>query len=396
MSGGERRAAVNERFIKAVQDQDFREAGRLLDEENADIDALNEKGQGAIHLAVFYGLTEAVKWLRARGADMDLMMDRRPEDGEPVRITAITGCLRLGIYAGEQNLRQRGYHTLVALLVSDADPSAHHPSENPPVFEALEREDALGLALLAAGGADMHAKNAEGHTLIMDMVDKWDEFKSEEARKAMLNLLAACGLTAREPYPDNQDGVLHRVGADSDLTEVLIDRFDADPEHKNKEQRNALFDAVANHASGVFSTFMFDGRCSVHDRDGFGRGPLHALSEKWEERKGKEPTLAEACAKYTVKAFVDAGGDLNAVDSVDETALHRSCAAGDATSAGALAAYGARRDIRSVDGFTPPQLARECGHEHVIEALNKYKQNRDALEDEPEEEIDSPHATLSM
>ena len=145
-------------------------AQRLV-EWGADIDARNEGGRSALHIAAGYGHTEAVKALLAAGADANLR-DAREET--PLHRPAYF-----------QHL-----DCITALVEGGADLNAADENGNTPLHIAASMNRDRAAASLLEAGADLEAVNAEGLTpLDLAVINYHQPVTTERNSEAVLLLL---------------------------------------------------------------------------------------------------------------------------------------------------------------------------------------------------------------
>lgn len=72
-----------------------------------------------------------------------------------------------------------------------------------------------------------------------------------------------------------------------------------------------------------------------------------------------------------VEALLSAGANVDAVDSDNNTALHKACENGNNEIVKILLAHRADVDVENDDGETPLSLARDNGHKYIVGLLHK-------------------------
>ena len=156
---------------------------QLLIESGADIDARNEGGRSALHVAAGYGHIETVKALLAAGADAN------QRDGE-----------------GETPLHRPAYFQhldcIAALVEGGADVNAADENGDTPLHIAASMNRDRAVAALLDAGAEMESVNLEGLTpLDLSVVSYHEPVTTERNSESVLLLLERGGSLKPERLP---------------------------------------------------------------------------------------------------------------------------------------------------------------------------------------------------
>ena len=77
------------------------------------------------------------------------------------------------------------------------------------------------------------------------------------------------------------------------------------------------------------------------------------------------------------EALLEAGADIDATDSDDNTPLMKACEHGDNKMVACLLQYELDLDAENYNGETARDLAKEGGYKYIVGLLNKYEQEND-------------------
>lgn len=159
--------------------------------------------------------------------------------------------------------------------------------------------------------------------------------------------------------PEAED-LLRQAALDGNMTQVeeLLEQG-VNVNAANTEGQTALILAAYNGHSKIILSLLEEGAELSH-RDAMGRTAL---------MYGSTGSFPEA-----VKVLLDKGAEPNAVDSDEHfTALMHAAAEGHLEVVKVLLSYGADPKLKDIDGDDAASFAKQSGHSHVVEFLQKEK-----------------------
>jgi adenosylhomocysteine nucleosidase len=163
------RAHVGELDVfEAAAFGDLDRLSELLGEAPDLVDARSGDGFAPLHLAAFFGQTDAVRLLLARGADVD-----------PVGTGWMTGTPLHAAAAGSHAAIVR------MLLEAGADPTTRQRHGFTPLHTAAANGDLAGVEALLAAGADPNATNEDGATPV-DLAEASGDLVVSDALRAAI------------------------------------------------------------------------------------------------------------------------------------------------------------------------------------------------------------------
>lgn len=329
------------------------EAAKVLLAHGADVNAKEQwRQQTALMWAVAESHPDMAQVLIDHGADVNArqvewhwerQVTKEPREkwmplgGEtPLLFAARQGCVECG----------------QVLVKAHADMNAGDPNNITPLVEALINGHYDFAAFLIDAGADPNIADVTGRTPLYAAVDDHTmpesnlpaprEVDNKLTSMDVVNLLLAHGanvnaqLVKQTPYRTKIDR-----GADTMLTTGTT----------------ALLRAAKAGDVDVIEALLAKG-ADPKLTTKFGMTPVMAaagLGTKEEDTTGRRKTQAEAVA--SIKLFLDAGADVNAVDRQGDTALHGAAQKGDDQVVQFLADHGAKLDIKDKKGRTPLDAA---------------------------------------
>jgi len=322
----------------------------------ADAGARDGSGATTLHLAVYWKARECLRLLARSAASLDQrdFTGKTPLRDAVDKADALATAFLLEGGAdplardnsGKTPLhaaaRQGDERFATALVAKAARVDIRDDAGATPLIEAAYAENVNAARVLTAGGASVHAKDASGESPL-----------SYAAKKspAMLKTL----LSERTARTSDADG--------RSVVRVIIDA---------KPSVELLGIAMAAGAS-------------PHDRDAFGRSPLHVAlasgqaelaqflvsvgSDRFvRDATGTTPAgLAFSGGDALIAALF--GADPSASDFLGETALHYAAAAGAERAVQSLLALGADTERRNAAGERPADVANRRGHQAIASML---------------------------
>ena len=100
------------------------------------------------------------------------------------------------------------------------------------------------------------------------------------------------------------------------------------------------------------------------------------MTDEHEPQVGRTPPLHEAVRSEDRRAVIDcleAGEDVNGIDSRGDTALHWAAFRGKRAIVSTLLSNGARVDIQNDNGMDPEDVARKNGYSKIVSLLENRK-----------------------
>lgn len=393
-------------LLRAVERNDLAEVHRLL-KAGADPAAANRYGVTPLHMASTNGNAEIIERLISAGADPNAAMP----DGETVLMTAS---------------RTGRPEAIRALLARGADVNAKERGKGQTALMwAAAENNADAIRVLAAAGASVSEKSKGAFTPLM--------FAVRGGHGAAVTALLDAGASVNEAMPDGTSALLVAIiNAHYEVAGLLLDRgADANAAAQGwnalhqiawSRRHNVGFNLPGPVATGSLDSLDLarrlvkqganvNARLTKEPRDGnrnllnrIGATPflMAAKNDDVPYMKvllelGADPSLTtdlgatalmvaagvgiwapgenpgtpeEALAAVKV-AFDAGGGDINAVDSNGDTALHGAVYRGGNIGAiEYLVEKGARMDIRNKKGMLPVEVAD--GEEHTPAVLKRY------------------------
>jgi uncharacterized protein len=324
---------------------------KLLDA-GADANSATTEGETALMTVARTGNVDAAKVLLAHGADVNARQVtwnwERQVTKEPREKWMPSGGLTPLLFAA----RQGCVDCARVLLKAGADINATNPNGFSAILLAIINSHYDVAAFLLEQGADANIADEVGRTPLYAAVDMhtlpdsnlpWpSELNNQLTSLDLIQALLAHGanvnaqLKKQQPYRSKVDrgaDTMLGTGAtpllraakagDTEVVKVLLAKG-ADPKLTTK----------------------------------FGMTPIMAasgLGTKEEDTTGRKKTEAQAIA--SIKLCLDAGADVNAIDTQGDTALHGAAQKGDDQVVQFLVDHGAKLDIKDKKGRTPLDAA---------------------------------------
>ncbi len=338
---------------RAIHEANALKIVKSLIASGADVNAKNEDGETALHMAVSHTDLKMIKALLKAGADVhvrdsenqtammiamaygipgekagedvaialidagaDLKTKRR--DGEPLLVWAASmGYNRLAqkLLAAGSDVNEQGKAGFTALMYATVSPTQ-------------EKQSQALVQILLQAGADVHARDQEGITALMC---------SRYPSSTKLLLKAGADLNAQ----DNKGWTaLHMAASNGhgDVVKALL-KAGADPNVRDREGRTALFDAIQNDVG----------------------------DEEWAEMEPRARAELEAIALDITKQLIAAGADPNAKNAEGQTPLMQKTYGVNITKA--LIKAGADVNAKDAQGLTALMIASRDADLNVMKAL---------------------------
>ncbi|MCB1219405.1 MAG: ankyrin repeat domain-containing protein [Planctomycetales bacterium] len=315
----ELRGAYGETPLISAADRNLVQVAQLLLERGADVNACDYMARTALDRAVDGGHAELAKLLSEAGGEGGF-------DLHPFHFTAAQGSdsiIELALDAGED--------------VNGTDGCG---------WTALHYASMAGQAstveLLLSRGADVNARGVGGATAL-----SCGALSPTELVKDLLDAGAAAD--AFDPWFGTP--LLRACSRGDNEVAALLLRAGADPDTTDAQGNSALMLAADTGIAVIISQLIEKG-ASLDKRDSQGRTALmHALAAS--------NYYGESCARQ----LIEAGADVNAVDSMQWGSLHHLALRGSVPLASKLIETGAQPDAVDGRGYTPARLARLAGNE---------------------------------
>jgi ankyrin repeat protein len=281
-------------------------AMRVFLAHRANLDAVNARGETAVHVAARSGAGDVLQELLAAHPNLEA----RANDG----FTALVAAIETG-----------AADTVRLLLDAGADVEASVPPRNQTPLQCAARVGQLSIvrALLQAG-ADVHAADKQGATALHHALELRSQVVAIEVLKALL-----------------ENG--------------------ADVNEENSEGLTPLMLAAWNGQSSVLAWLLSAG-ADVHARTVHGQTVLHLASDGREQRRSVRLARGDSVSgghsfaskqASCIQALLEAGADVSAADDYGRTPLHFACAGWEEAPVEAL--LGAKAPVNAPDhkGDTP-------------------------------------------
>jgi ankyrin repeat protein len=311
---------------------------RVLIKAGVKVDARDEKGRTALHLAAKDGNEATLSALLASGADPRLQCD---------------GLSALHV-AAQHCTNPRA----ISLLCKAGAPV--NEGRNSPLLVAACRRDAGAAAIVTAlieCGADVEALDKRGRTPLLAAV-------YSSARVAVLGALVAGGASLdacdARGFTCLHHAAVKRNGAEAIqfLRSKGADVYAVDAQRSCPIHRAAM--SCTSDDESVFAALVADARASVNERTRGGCTPL-----RFAVRRG---------GPAVVQFLVRAGAEVNARTKSGDTALHNAAAHNpDARVIDALIAAGADVDPANKHNRTPLLMAARSNNDAVVAALLRHR-----------------------
>lgn len=314
---------------------------RVLIKAGVKVDARDEKGRTALHLAAKDGDEATLSALLASGADPRLQCE---------------GSSALHVAA------QHCTNARAIFLLSKAGAPVND-GRNSPLLVAACRRDAAAAAIVTAlieCGADVEALDKRGRTPLLAAVyssARVDVLAALVAGGASVDACDARGFTCLHHAAIKRSGAeaiqfLRSKGADV----YAIDAQRCCPIHR------AAMSCATNDDESVFAALVADARPSINERTRGGCTPLCFAVRR--------------CGPALVQFMVRAGADVNVRTKNGDTALHNAATHNaDPRVIDALVAAGADVDPANKHFRTPLLLAARFNNELVLNALLRHRAN---------------------
>ena len=275
--------------------------------------------------------------------------------------------LAAGAEVGEGPLHKaafvEGLETVTMLLDAGADIHARDGDGDTPLLEAADYggfRNPEVLEALVEAGADVNDRNEQGET-VLERTLRYSA--TTEVVRRLLDL------GADPNAPGFRSPPLHRavnLGDNPELIALLLDAG-ADVSTPSRSGGSPLHGAAYGGGPGVIAVLVANGG-EVNARDGVGRTPLHVAVE------AKEPA--------NVAALIEAGADVHALVRDGNTPLHMAAMwpsrmrrweddppEADTLMVVALVAAGIDTDVLNEHGETPLHVAMRNRHQPVADKL---------------------------
>ena len=264
--------AVNEKHGDVVQ---------VLIGAGADIETRNDKGGSPLHTASISGELTTVKMLVEAGADVRATTAQRDT------------CLTLAAYLGHTDT----VRYLVSLPEVDLN---HQDSGNCTVLHiAVQQEHADVVQVLIDAGADIEAKDDEGHSPL--------HLASISGELTTVKVLVKAGADVRATDAcGNTCLILAAHHGHTETVRYLVSLPEVDLNHQDSWNCTVLHCAAQENRSDVVQV-LIDAGADIETKNDEGRSPLHLASISGE--------------LTTVKMLVKAGADVRDTDAKRATCL---------------------------------------------------------------------------
>ena len=333
------------------------------------LSAKDPQGKTILHFAAEWKLDQIIPGIVSRGAAVDL----QDGQGETPLFIAV---------------RINSASTVRALMQAGASPFGRDVLGNTALHAAV-RYNALSAAeALLAAKVDINAYNTDGNTALHDAV----QLRNHQ----MANLLVQRGANLEARDAEGNTALMRSVQevvrpdrvipGDLRLTEHLV-RAGADINTRNNDGKTPLFEAVLEDR-GDLVALLLDNQAQIHARDFTGESPFIAalrvsprmalsLISKGREQIDEEGrslldiALLAGKSGADIKVIADQVGPryLNAVDREGRTPLRYAVDLGNWEAAKFLAEQGADVFAVARDGQTPADVVIATGNRDAVRAL---------------------------
>lgn len=379
----------------AAQTGDAAKIRDLVRDDPSRLNALDDQGNAAIHIAAAAGQKHIVELLLDLGADVGvrdqdgstpLHVAASADQGEIVDLLLARGSelsaadangmtvLHSAAYGGATAIAKKmidlgldvnvkktngstalhgaalgGYVETVGMLLSrGGDPNVANVNGFTPLLTAASAGQTAVAETLIAHGADVFAKLPNGQTPM--------HFAAWTGKTEMVRLLLSKGVGPN--YSDGAEagpliGAL--FGGHTETVRALLDAG-ADVHQKDTNGRTAVFASASGHGSAEMARMLIDKGAEVDLADRNGITPLALAVQN---------DLAEVA-----EALIKTGADVNRPSGTFRwTALHAAAVRGNNKMSELLLAAGADPNPADGEGNTPLDLAAGHGHSDVVETL---------------------------
>lgn len=316
---------------KAAMEGDLEKVQALIADDPGLTDAKDEMGRTPLHLACHGGHIEMVKYLMAKGANIEAKF----ANGSTALYWAIPeghiDVVKLLLAAGadiqaKQNdgtsllhiAAALGQTEIAELLIEEGlNPNTKQSEGSTPLIYAVSRGHSKIVELLLDKGADVNVQDNAGYSPV--------------------NIAAFRG---------NQDMLRFLVSRDADLNQ------------KNRMGMTALHD-MAMQGQKEIVALLIDKGADFMIKDPSGHTPLHMASNH-----GR---------RDVVELLYGKGADVNQRGGGGDTPLHGAAWRGDKPTVEFLIANKAEINAKNGKGNTPLDNARKRGHEEIVDLLMAHK-----------------------
>jgi len=291
----------------------------VLLEQGTDLNAKDEDGQTALHVAVSNKRKDVAELLIDKGADVNAKSNK----GYPPLYSAI--------WNNDANI--------VEILVAKGADVTYTPEKDyPPLHYAVWSENLDMARVLVNNGAKWDVKDQDGWTAF--------RYAADAANKNMIELFVEKGADISG---------IHRAACLGDLAcvEALLEQG-TDIDVKDDMGWTPLYWAASMGQEEV-GEFLLSKGAQADIKTGGERTPLHQAAYSGSLR--------------LVELLVSKGTDVNAKDKRGNTPLHNAAAGGRSRIAELLIAKGANVNAKAQNNSTPLHRAAISGHKYVVEIL---------------------------
>jgi ankyrin repeat protein len=290
-------------------------------ERGTDVNAKDENGQTALHIAASNKHKDIAELLTAKGADVNA----KDKWGYTP--------LYYSIWNEDED------KDLTGLLVSKgADVSLTAEKDYPPIYYAVWNEDLDTVKLLVANGARFDVKDQDGWTAF--------RYAAWQGNRELVEFFVSKGA--------NVSGI-HGAACVGDLDRVkgFVEKG-TDVDTKDGMGWTALYWAASTGRRDVVEFLIAEG-ANVDTKAEDKTTPLHQA--------------ARAGDRKIVELFISKGANVNAKDKRGNTPLHGAASAGHREVVELLIARGANVNAKGRNAWTPLHNGARSGHKGVVEML---------------------------
>jgi serine/threonine-protein phosphatase 6 regulatory ankyrin repeat subunit B len=331
--------------------QGHADVARVLISEKADVNRKHKarSSETALHAAAAGGHKDVVEILIAEGATVNAKDDK---ESTPTYYASVSGHEDV-VAMLRQHGGTLGAEIYDAVDLGDLEKVRSLLNERPkliatkefawkwtPLFWAVKNGNTDIAAYLVSAGADVHAENTKGLTLL--------QVAYTRNHKDMVDLLRKGGAAL--------DIEIHEAAEQGDLTEVkhILGKDPTAVRATDALKWTPLFWAVEGKHPELIE-LLVKWEANTNAKDNYGRTPLLRAAQRGDDE--------------IVKLLIDEGANVNMKDKWGLSPLHRAVEKGHRKTAEVLIGAGADVDIRDRWSCTPLYRAALAGNTDLLESL---------------------------
>ena len=332
-------------------------AVRFLLDHGADVDAEDNNRSTPLHVISKYGNVKAARLLLEHGASVDALDSNHSTPlhfalrGKNVEVARLL--LEHGANINAQN--KEGHtpqHLLLAMgsqvidtmwffLERDADVDAVDNNHSTLLHEASSYGNVKVAQLLLERGANINARNKEGHTPLHRVLVRLGYFGGADCFD-IIQLLFEHGADV-DALDDAQSAPLHVASqsGSTEATRLLLEHGAVVDARDNKD--STPLHVASQCGKAEVARLLLEHGANINARNKEDQTPRHLLLSMGTGRSDID----------TIRSFLERGADVDAVDESHSTLLHKASYDGNVKVARLLLERGANVNARNEDGHTP-------------------------------------------